>query len=205
MDILVGTTNSGKLAEIEGTLGDLPLRIISLKSLGEWPKFEEDGSTFEENARKKARIFAEFSGCFTLADDSGLEVDALGGVPGVYSARYSGPGTDDGKNNGKLLHELTDVPKERRGARFVCVIALCAPTSLGGGEWIFRGECEGWIAFSPRGENGFGYDPLFFYPSLGKTLAEINPAAKGRVSHRGRALRKLKEALPSLFSLGSNP
>ncbi|MFQ5852187.1 MAG: XTP/dITP diphosphatase [Candidatus Binatia bacterium] len=205
MEILVGTTNPGKLVEVEAILKDFPLRFISLTSLGRWPEIVEDGRSFEENARKKACTLADFSSYVTLADDSGLEVDALDGAPGILSARYSGEQADDLKNNEKLLRELAGVPQEERGARFVCVLALCTPTSSAGGAWVFRGECEGLITFAPRGRNGFGYDPLFFYPPLGKTFAELDRESKGHVSHRGKALKKLKEALPSLFPLGPKP
>lgn len=202
MEILVGTTNPGKFVEVEAILKVLPIKIVPLSSLSGWPEVVEDGDTFEENVLKKARTLADFSGCLTLADDSGLEVDALGGAPGVFSARYSGEESDDVQNNEKLLRALTDLPQEKRGARFVCVLALCTPASLGRKEWLFRAECEGWIAFTLKGENGFGYDPLFFYPPFGKTFGEVDRETKGRVSHRGKALKKLVEALPSLFSLG---
>jgi len=199
MKLLVATTNPGKLAEIKVALKDLPVQIIPLGSLGAYAKVIEDGKTFEENAFKKARTLAGSSGHVTLADDSGLEVEALGGAPGVLSARYSGEEGDDQRNNEKLLHELGDLPQEKRGARFVCVLALCSPNSAGRREWIFRGECGGRIAFSSKGENGFGYDPLFFYPPLGKTFAELDRETKGQVSHRGRALAQLREAWPALF------
>jgi XTP/dITP diphosphohydrolase len=198
MELLVATTNAGKLAEIEGALKSLPVQALPLSALKNWPSVVEDGKTFEDNARKKARTLAAFSGRLTLADDSGLEVDALGGAPGVHSARYSGEDGNDARNNQKLLQALANVPEERRGARFVCVLALCAPPALSGGEWFFRAECEGRIAFTPRGRNGFGYDPLFFYPPLGCTFGELEREAKSRVSHRGRALKQLIEALPSL-------
>lgn len=199
MELLVATTNPGKLVEVEAALKDLPIDIIPLTRLGTWPEVVEDGKSFEENALKKARTLADFSGYVTLADDSGLVVNVLGGAPGILSARYSGEEGGDAQNNKKLLHALAGLPQEKRGARFVCVLALCSPISFGKGEWVFRDECEGWITFAPRGENGFGYDPLFFYPPLRKTFAEIDRETKGRVSHRGKALRKLKEALPSLF------
>lgn len=198
MELLVATTNAGKLAEIEGALKSLSVQVLPLNALKNWPSVVEDGKTFEENARKKARTLAAFSGRLTLADDSGLEVDALGGAPGIHSARYSGENADDARNNEKLLQALASVPEEKRGARFVCVLALCAPTALGGGEWFFRAQCQGRIAFAPRGKNGFGYDPLFFYPSLGCTFGELDREAKNRVSHRGRALKKLAEAWLSL-------
>ncbi len=205
MKLLVATTNPGKLAEIEAALKGLPVQILPLSALKDYPEVVEDGTSFEENARKKARTLAEFSGYLTLADDSGLEVDALDGAPGVHSARYSGEDADDARNNGKLLRALQDLPWERRGARFVCVMALCNPASGRPREWIFHGVCEGSIAFEPRGENGFGYDPLFFYPSLGKTFGEIDRETKGRYSHRGKALVKLKQALPSVLQIVSNP
>lgn len=205
MELLVGTTNAGKLAEIEAALKDLPVRIISLNDLGNFPSVVEDGQSFEENARKKARTLAEFSGHLTLADDSGLEVDALSGAPGIHSARYSGEDAGDLRNNEKLLQALGNLPQEKRGARFVCVIVLCRPIASGGGEWIFQGACEGWIAFEPRGKNGFGYDPVFFYPPLGRTFGEIDRETKGRFSHRGKALAKLNQALPSVLQSLTNP
>ena len=205
MEILVGTTNSGKLLEVEVILKDLHLQVVPLTKLGTWPKIVEDGESFEANAKKKARALADFSGYVTLADDSGLEVDALGGAPGIYSARYSGEEADELKNNEKLLHELARIPRQKRGARFVCVIALCAPLSPAGSEWVFRGECEGWIAFTPKGVKGFGYDPLFFYPPFDKTFAELDRETKSLVSHRGKALKKLTEAFPSLLCLVGKP
>lgn len=200
MDLLIATTNGGKLAEIEAALKELPVRILSLKDFPDAPEVVEDGATFEENALKKARAIAAFSGLPTLADDSGLEVDALGGAPGIYSARYSGEGADDAQNNRKLLDQLAGLAEERRGARFVCALALYGPQ----GEWLFRAECPGRIAFEPRGANGFGYDPLFLYAPLDRTFGELDRETKSRVSHRGLALQKLKSALPTLpvFSKG---
>src|SRR5262249_11897189 len=148
-------------------------------------------ATFEENALKKARTWAEHSGYVTLADDSGLEVDVLNGAPGVYSARYSGEEGNDAKNNRKLLQELKGAAEERRTARFVCVLALRARKSHGMKDLPARDSCEGRIAFVPEGHNGFGYDPLFFYPPLGKTFGEIDRETKATVSHRGKALKKL--------------
>ena len=205
MELLVATTNPGKLAEIEAVFKNLPVQVIPLSALSGWPKVVEDGKSFKENALKKARTLADFSGYLTMADDSGLEVDALNGAPGIHSARYSGEDADDARNNEKLLQALVHVPQEKRSARFVCVIALCSPILNGKKEWLFYGECEGWIAFEPRGENGFGYDPLFFYPPLGKTFGEIDRETKGGVSHRGKALAKLKQALPSLLHAMTNP
>ena len=205
MDILVGTTNAGKLREVTTVLANLPLQFVSLGSLATRPKVVEDGTSFEENALKKARTLSDFSGYVTLADDSGLEVSVLGGAPGIYSARYGGEEGNDYKNNELLLRELAGFPQDKREARFVCVIALCMPRGLGGKEWLFRGECEGRIAIAPKGERGFGYDPLFIYPPMGLTFAELDPETKNRISHRGKALRKLKEELPLRIPLADKP
>jgi XTP/dITP diphosphohydrolase len=196
--LLVGTTNCGKVLEIEEALEGLSVDLVPLATLSSFPQVVEDGATFAENALKKARALADFSGLATLADDSGLEVDALAGAPGIQSARYSGEHGSDAMNNEKLLGALAGVPEENRCARFVCVIALCTPKASGAKEWLFRGECSGRIATAPKGERGFGYDPLFFYPPMGKTFAELDRKTKNRVSHRGQALRKLRETLPSL-------
>ena len=203
--LLVATTNPGKFAEVKDFLRQLPLEVLSLSDLATWPKIIEDGATFEENALKKARSLAEYSGYLTLADDSGLEVDALNGAPGIYSARYCGEEGNDKKNNEKLMHELREISEEKRTGRFVCALALCAPKPHGMKEWTVRDSCEGRISFELKGENGFGYDPLFFYPSLGKTFGEIDRAIKATVSHRGKALKKLAEMLPSLVDLNAKP
>ena len=203
--LLVATTNPGKFAEVKDFLRQLPLEVLSLSDLATWPKIIEDGATFEENALKKARALAEYSSYLTLADDSGLEVDALNGAPGIYSARYCGEEGNDKKNNEKLMHELREISEEKRTGRFVCALALCAPKSHGMKEWTVRDSCEGRISFELKGENGFGYDPLFFYPSLGKTFGEIDRAIKATVSHRGKALKKLAEMLPSLVDLDAKP
>jgi len=205
MQLLVATTNPGKLVEVEAILKDFPVQVVSRTSLSIWPEIVEDGKSFEENARKKARTLADLSDYVTLADDSGLEVSYLGGAPGVYSARYGGEEGNDNKNNELVLRKLDGVPEEKREARFVCVIALCVPRALGGKDWLFRGECEGRIAFAPKGERGFGYDPLFVYPPMGLTFAELDPETKNQVSHRGKALRKLKEELPLYIFLGNKP
>lgn len=203
--LLVATTNPGKLAEVQAFLKDLPLQILSLETLGQWPTVIEDGATFEENALKKARTLAQHTGCLTLADDSGLEVDALHGAPGIYSARYCGEEGNDAKNNEKLLRELQGIPDQQRTARFVCALALCAPVSRGGKEWLVREVCEGRIAFTPQGKQGFGYDPVFFFPPYGKTFGEIDRKTKAIVSHRGKALHKLTEILPSFVDLNAKP
>jgi XTP/dITP diphosphohydrolase len=205
IELLVATTNPGKFAEVQAFLSGLPLRILSLRDLRNPPTVVEDGTTFEENALKKARVFAEYSRLLTLADDSGLEVDALNGAPGIYSARYCGEEGNDEKNNDRLLREVKNIPEEKRTARFVCALALCAPKSLRVKHWIMRESCEGRIAFERRGSAGFGYDPLFFYPPLGKTFGEIDRETKATVSHRGKALKRLAEILPSLVDLAVKP
>ena len=199
IDLFVATTNIGKLTEIQAFLEHLPIRIISLSDLQDPPAVAEDGQSFEENALKKARTLAEWSGYRTLADDSGLEVDALNGKPGILSARFSGVEGDDAANNSKLLEELSEVPEEKRTARFVCALALCAPTSLSGKQCIARGSCEGLIGFAAKGKNGFGYDSLFFFPPLNRTFGEIDQQTKITVSHRGKALEKLVDVLPACF------
>ncbi len=205
MELLVATTNLGKFKEASTFLKTLPVRIVSLRDLVSPPVVIEDGATFAANAIKKARALADFSGLFTLADDSGLEVDALGGAPGIYSARYAGDECDDKKNNLRLLRELQTVPEHKRAARFVCALALCAPASRGVEDWTVREVCEGRIAFSLRGNNGFGYDPLFFYPPFGKTFGEIDGATKATVSHRGKALKHLAEVFPELCAMAKQP
>ncbi len=148
---------------------------------------------------------AQFSGLPTLADDSGLEVDALNGAPGIYSARYAGEDCDDERNNQKLLRELAEHSRKWRTARFVCALALCMPGANGVNEWTARESCEGRIAFGLKGSQGFGYDPIFFYPPFDKTFGEIEREEKATVSHRGKALARLAEALPSLIDLPAKP
>ena len=204
-ELLVATTNRGKFAEVKAFLGTLPFQVLSLESLANPPAVIEDGRTFEENALKKARTLATHSGKLTLADDSGLEVDALGGAPGVYSARYAGRDGDDERNNRKLLEQMAGFSKEQRTARFVCVLALCAPGSCGMRDWVILETCEGLIALQCKGVYGFGYDPLFFYPPLDKTFGEIERAAKAAVSHRGKALLKLARILSNIGELQAKP
>lgn len=203
--LLVATTNRGKFAEVQSCLRQLKLEIISLKDLESYPAVREDGATFEENALKKARTLAEASGLLTLADDSGLEVDALNGAPGIYSARYAGVEGNDEKNNDKLLYELRHVPEAQRTARFICALALCDPRNGAMKVRTVRDSCEGRIGLGIRGANGFGYDPLFFYPPLDKTFGEIDRETKATVSHRGKALKKLAELLPAAVDLGLKP
>jgi XTP/dITP diphosphohydrolase len=199
-EILIATKNRGKLAEFRQIMDELGLADrVSLTSLADFPDYpdvEETGGTFEENALIKARAAAAFTGRLCAADDSGIEVEALGGAPGVLSARFAGEGATDAKNNEKLLGLLTGIPPEKRAARFVAVIALVAP---GGREAIVRGECRGAIADAPRGGGGFGYDPVFFYPPLGKTYAEMSDPEKNQISHRRRAIEALCGVLPEVL------
>nr|WP_253264079.1 XTP/dITP diphosphatase [Geobacillus sp. DSP4a] len=168
-------------------------RGIDVKSLLDFPDVpdvEETGSTFAENARLKAEAISRRFGCPVIADDSGLVVDALGGRPGVYSARYAGEDKNDARNIAKLLHELEGVPMEQRTARFHCALAVAIP---GRPTAVVEAACEGYIAEAPRGEGGFGYDPVFYLPEKGKTMAELTPEEKNEISHRAKALAKLDE------------
>lgn len=196
-ELVVATTNPGKLREIQEAL-DLPgLAIVSLAEFPGAPEVIEDGETFLDNALKKALAIAQYTGKPALADDSGLCVDALGGAPGVFSARYAGEGATDESNNQKLLAALAGVPRERRTARFVCVIAVAVPD----GAAIFsEGTAEGLVLEEPRGEGGFGYDPLFHSPELGAGFGEVTGGDKLKVSHRGRALRELSLKLADWLS-----
>ncbi len=198
--ILIATTNPGKLREIAAVMADLPVAWVGLPDLPVIEEPVEDGQTFAENARLKAQYYAQATGMWTLADDSGLEVDALAGRPGVHSARYAGEPGDDWANNAKMVGELTDMPADKRTARFRCAIVLAAPDAVLAEA---DGTIEGVIIDAPRGQNGFGYDPHFLVPSLGKTTAEIDPAHKNRISHRGNALRALRPALEACLAAQS--
>jgi XTP/dITP diphosphohydrolase len=195
--ILLATRNPGKAREVRAILKDLPVEIVTLRETAESPQVEEDGRTFEENALKKARTLARWWNGMVLADDSGLEVDVLDGAPGVRSARYAGDDATDAEHNRKLLKELQGVAQERRTARFRCVLALVVPE---GCEWVVEGACDGLIAREMRGEGGFGYDPLFLVPGLGLTFAEVAPEVKNRISHRARALARLRTVLQEILS-----
>lgn len=186
--ILLATRNPGKIREFRQALAGLP---VELQVRPDLPGEPEEGATFLENARRKARAAARFAGMWALADDSGLEVDALGGGPGVRSARWSGRGPEG--NNDLLLKELEGVPLERRTARFRAAVVLAAPDGSIVAE--AEGTCEGLIGLERRGSGGFGYDPLFLLPDLGRTMAELDPEEKNARSHRGRALRALREIL----------
>ena len=192
--ILVGTRNPHKLNEIRRILTQLPVELCGLDQVPSAPPVVEDGVTFEQNAIKKAREVADATGYWVLADDSGLEVHALAGRPGVWSARYAGPAATDVSNNAKLLAELDGVAE--RAATFRCVIALAKPGEL---LLVARGDCEGVITREPRGPGGFGYDPVFLVPELEKTFAEIGPEHKNRISHRSRALDELRQGLGELL------
>ena len=194
MELFLATRNEGKIREIEGLLQGCEISLTSLRDYPDAPEVDENGEAYRDNALKKARFFARWTGKVTLADDSGLEVDFLGGRPGVFSARYAGDGGDDRENNRRLLRELKGIPREKRGAAFRCIIALVAPW---GDEEVVAGECHGQIALEERGERGFGYDSIFIIPRYGKTVAELSIAEKNRLSHRGKALRKLKKILKS--------
>ncbi|HEX28842.1 TPA: XTP/dITP diphosphatase, partial [Candidatus Poribacteria bacterium] len=197
MRLAVATRNKGKVEEIREILSDLPIEIYWLEDFPDAPRIEEDGDTFEENASKKASVIAGYLGMPTIADDSGLLVEALNGEPGVRSARFAGEGASDSDRNAKLLSLLRGVPRERRKAKFVCVLVLAFPD---GREVSFRGECEGYITDPPRGKHGFGYDPVFLVPEYGRTFAELGPEVKNRISHRAKALRKLKKFLEEELS-----
>jgi XTP/dITP diphosphohydrolase len=192
MKLLIATHSQGKKREYAGLLDGLGLDLLTLTDLGIVEVVEESGTTYEENALLKGRAYAASTGLLTLADDSGLEVDALGGAPGVRSARYAGEQASDADRYQRLLANLGDVPDEQRTARFRCVIALVWPD---GQERIVEGVCEGRITREPRGEHGFGYDPIFYLPELGRTMAELPAQVKNRVSHRARAAAAAREIL----------
>lgn len=196
--VLVATSNPGKLRDFAGAAAPLGIAIANIPNFSSLPEVVEDGATFEENACKKAESYSlAVPGELVLADDSGLEIDALGGAPGVHSARYAADeprkaegNTDDEANNARVLHELEGVPEQKRTARFVCVLAVARD---GQTLHTFRGTAEGIILDAPRGNNGFGYDPLFFFPAIHKTFAQLDAEEKSRYSHRGAAFRKFLE------------
>lgn len=192
--LLLASANQGKLRELRTILEGLPVELVGLAEagLGEPPEVEETGDTFLENALLKGRAYAAWSGMAAVADDSGLEVDALGGAPGVRSARYAGPGASDQANLDKLLAALAGVPPERRTARFRCAAVLVDPAA---GEWHAEAAWEGRILDAPRGSGGFGYDPVFLPGGWESTSAEVDQATKDAASHRGRAFRALRPAI----------
>jgi len=190
--LLLATNNKGKAREYKSLLRGISCEIVTPAEQDITTEVDEVGSSFEENARLKAITLAAESGLLTLADDSGLEVDALGGEPGVLSARYAGEAASDSDRLNYLLSRLKDVPGDKRSARFRCVIAIAAPD---GKVELCSGECSGFITTEPRGYNGFGYDPIFYVPELGKTMAELTPEEKNKISHRARAAAKAREVL----------
>jgi XTP/dITP diphosphohydrolase len=196
--VLIATSNAGKLRDFAGAAAAYGITVASIPGFASLPTVVEDGATFEENARKKAE---EYSGAapgeVVLADDSGVEIDALGGAPGVHSARYAADepyraeaNTDDDANNSRVLRELSGLPPERRTARFVCVLVAARDGQMLG---TFRGSAEGVILDTLRGKNGFGYDPMFYFPQIGKTFAELSAEEKAKYSHRGAAFRSFLE------------
>ena len=188
LPIVLATRNEGKVSEFKVLLKDFDVEIMSLKDFGPFPTVEEDGQTFEDNAVKKAQFTARVLGFPALADDSGLVVKALNGLPGVHSARYAGQDATDEENNLKLLKAMESV--DNREASFMCVLAIAVPS---GPSLIYEGTCEGVITESLTGNKGFGYDPLFLYPPLNKTFAQMSIEEKNRVSHRGRAMIEFKD------------
>lgn len=193
--IVFATTNEGKVKEIKEILGDFPIEVVSMKEMGITADIEENGTTFEENSLIKARALAKLTGLPALADDSGLEVDYLNGEPGIYSARYLGRDTDYDYKNNYIIDKLSGAKGKDRSARFVCVISLVLPD---GREFVERGVVEGLIGYEQKGENGFGYDPIFYLPEYGKTSAELPPEKKNKISHRGKALTAMKKLIVTL-------
>ena len=194
-ELVLATRNPHKGAELAALLGDLEIKIRTLAEFPDAPTVVEDGDTCQANAVKKATALARHTGLPAVADDTGLEVDALGGRPGVHAARYAGEGATYENNWRKLIRELEGVPKERRRARFITVAAVAMPSAK---VAIAEGSLEGLITEAPAGTQGFGYDPVFFVPEVGKTLAQLTPAEKNRISHRARAFAKVREILLKL-------
>lgn len=199
MKLVLATRNEGKIREITEILAPHGVEVLPLNEFPGIVEAEEDGVTFKENAVKKASAVCEQTGLMALADDSGLEVDCLEGFPGVFSSRFAGEEKNDEANNKKLLELLEDVPEEYRTARFTCVAAIATPD-----DWVYTAEgyCEGIIAREPKGEGGFGYDPLFYVPEYGKTFAELEPETKNKISHRAKALAGALDILLELERFG---
>jgi XTP/dITP diphosphohydrolase len=196
MKLVIATNNKNKIIEIKNKFASIDgLKLIPLGEFPGAPEVVEDGDTFRENAHKKALETSKFTGYPSMADDSGLVVDALGGRPGIFSARYGGSSADDTGRNRKLLGEMKGVPTGLRSARFVCIIAIVVP---GGGSYFAEGTCEGVIAETMSGEHGFGYDPIFYLPAIGKTMAELTLDEKNRISHRAKALDEAGKILMTL-------
>ena len=194
--LLIASTNEGKINEYRQLFGGLALEIVNPREQGLDIKVEEGDISMDENARLKAEAYAKASGILTLADDSGLWVDALDGEPGIHSARYAGENASDAERVQYLLSRLKDVKQDKRTARFKCSIAIARPDD---GVEFFHGECEGMITLEPRGEGGFGYDPVFYVPEYNKTMAELTPDEKNNISHRARAARQARKILQGII------
>lgn len=195
MKIILATQNQGKVRELRELLIDEEIEVLSLLDIPDWEDVEENGITFADNAALKAREAVRRTGLIALADDSGLEVDALEGAPGVYSARYAGEPKDDERNNDKLLHLLETIPQDKRTARFRCALVMATPF---GEEYLTEGAVEGRILTQRRGSDGFGYDPVFYLPELDRTMAELTLTEKNTLSHRAQAFRKVIPILRNL-------
>lgn len=198
MKIVLATRNLHKVREIQEIFSGLPVTFISVSEFKNAPEVVEDGMSFEENAIKKALAISQFTNQFALADDSGIEVDFLNAKPGIHSARFAGDTATDDENNKKLLQLLENIPWNKRSARYRCVMALASPDSR---VQTAEGTCEGMIALKPEGQNGFGYDPLFYYPPLGKTLGLVDAEVKNKFSHRYHALEGIKLFIEKISSL----
>jgi len=194
-ELLLASTNPGKIKEYRFLLGNLGYQITTLAEQGIGKIVTESGNSYEQNARLKAVAYAKLSQLITLAEDSGLEVDALNGEPGIHSARFVGRDASDTDKVKALLARLVSVPWEKRTAHFKCVIVIATAK---GQLWVKHGECHGMIAFEAKGENGFGYDPIFYLPEMGKTMAELSPETKNQISHRGQASQKARQILVRL-------
>ena len=194
--LVIATRNEGKLREIKALLAGVPCEVKSLLDFPRAPKVEESGLTYEENALLKAEAMVRALQLPVLADDSGIELDALSGEPGVFSARWSGEGCGDEDNNRKLMETLADVPLLKRGAKYVCVMVFATP---GAKPTVVRADCRGFIPFEPLGDGGFGYDPHFALSELGKTMAQLTLEEKNKISHRARAIQKLLPLLKSTY------
>ena len=192
LEILIASKNLDKVKEIKEMLKNPNIKVLTIKDFPDLPQIEEDGKTFTENAIKKACKLSQYTGKICLADDSGLEIDYLKGKPGIYSSRW---GNSDEERIRKVLELLKDVPKNKRGAKFICVLVLAFPN---GRRYIVNGECKGRISVNPRGEYGFGYDPIFIVPEYDKTFAELGEEIKNRISHRGKALKKIIKIINKL-------
>ncbi|MEA3328720.1 MAG: XTP/dITP diphosphatase [Candidatus Omnitrophota bacterium] len=196
MELVIATRNKKKMQEIEKILEGFDVKILSLENYPRLPEIVEKGSTFEDNAVEKSRVVARFTNQWALADDSGLEVEALDGRPGVYSARFAGKEQNDQANIKKLLNLMKNIPEPERTARFSCVMAISKPDGETAG--IVKGICKGSINFKPDGKNGFGYDPIFIASGYQETFARMEAGLKNRISHRAEALRQVKEFIPRL-------